>query len=482
MPQQRNTIGIPTLRLSQRVQDPQTRRALEELAQETTQWLQRIAEGVDTATGLRGEPAFHAAVNAKDNRITKLGVPKDDTDAQMKGLALGRAGFGSTYWDAKNMPIRNLPKDVAASQADATLTQEQIRAIIAEELRTLSDTLIAEPYVTVAASGLLTAERALAIEAAVLTLTDAGANSTITVGIAANGVTNTKLRDSGALSVVGRSTNSTGDPADISAVAASDAVLRESGSVLGFGTVATAGIADNAVTDAKLRDSGALSVIGRSAGSSGDPADISAVAASDAVLRESGSVLGFGTVATAGIADNAVTDTKLRDSAATSVIGRSAGSSGDPADIAASADGQVLRRSGGSVAFGAVDIADTDAVTGILAIANGGTNSSTSLSNSRIMVSSAGTIVEAAALTNGQLLIGSTAAAPVAAALTQGSAITITNAAGSITVALSGSAQTYTETNVTTDRSYDADLTTLAEVADVLGTLIADLRGRGVVA
>lgn len=37
----------------------------------------------------------------------------------------------------------------------------------------------------------------------------------------------------------------------------------------------------------------------------------------------------------------------------------------------------------------------------------------------------------------------------------------------------------YTESNVTTDRSYDADLTSLNELADVLGTLIADLRAGG---
>lgn len=67
-----------------------------------------------------------------------------------------------------------------------------------------------------------------------------------------NGVSNAKLRDSGALSVIGRSANSLGDPADISAVAASGAVLRESGSTLGFGQIATAGITDNAVTLAKL--------------------------------------------------------------------------------------------------------------------------------------------------------------------------------------------------------------------------------------
>jgi len=170
-----------------------------------------------------------------------------------------------------------------------------------------------------------------------------------------NTVTDTKLRDSGALSVIGRAANSSGDPGDISAVAASAAVLRESGSVLGFGTVATAGIADNAVTNAKVRDSGPLSVIGRSANSTGDPADISATAATDAVLRESASTLGFGTIATGGLTNDAVTDAKLRNSVALSVIGRAANSTGDPADISTTAGtDRVLRESGSVLAFGQV--------------------------------------------------------------------------------------------------------------------------------
>lgn len=41
------------------------------------------------------------------------------------------------------------------------------------------------------------------------------------------------------------------------------------------------------------------------------------------------------------------------------------------------------------------------------------------------------------------------------------------------------SAGTYTPTNVTTDRSYDANATTLDEIADVLGTLIGDLQAKG---
>jgi hypothetical protein len=39
----------------------------------------------------------------------------------------------------------------------------------------------------------------------------------------------------------------------------------------------------------------------------------------------------------------------------------------------------------------------------------------------------------------------------------------------------------YTPSNVTTDRSYDADSTTVNELADVLGTLIADLQATGII-
>jgi hypothetical protein len=224
-----------------------------------------------------------------------------------------------------------------------------------------------------------------------------GFGTIATAGLADNSVTNAKLRDSAALSVIGRSANSIGDPADIAATAASDAVLRESGSVLGFGTVATGGIANNAVTfdkiqsvtfqnllgrsgpgsgntqevplsggleftgsagglrrsaltgdvtasagsnattiannavnDAKLRDSGALSVIGRSANSTGDPADISASAASGAVLRESGSTIGFGQLATAAYTDASVTRAKMENMKANSIMVRMSGSAGVP--------------------------------------------------------------------------------------------------------------------------------------------------------
>lgn len=64
--------------------------------------------------------------------------------------------------------------------------------------------------------------------------------------------------------------------------------------------------------------------------------------------------------AAATLANNAVSDAKLRDSAALSVIGRAANSSGDPGDIAAGIDGQVLRRSGTSLGFSLLVNANID--------------------------------------------------------------------------------------------------------------------------
>jgi hypothetical protein len=91
----------------------------------------------------------------------------------------------------------------------------------------------------------------------------------------------------------------------------------------------------------------------------------------------------------------------------------------------------------------------TSQVSGVLPIANGGTNSSTALNNNRLMVSSGGSIVEASALTNGQILIGSTGAAPVAATLTAGSGVSITNTAGGISIAATGSGGTVTSVGMT---------------------------------
>ncbi len=68
----------------------------------------------------------------------------------------------------------------------------------------------------------------------------------------ANTITNAMLRQSSGLSVLGRSANSTGDVADITGV--DGQVLRVSGTALGFGTIVAAGIASDAVITAKILD------------------------------------------------------------------------------------------------------------------------------------------------------------------------------------------------------------------------------------
>lgn len=64
------------------------------------------------------------------------------------------------------------------------------------------------------------------------------------------------------------------------------------------------------------------------------------------------------TVSTDSIQDNAVTNTKLRNSSALSVIGRAANSSGDPGDISAGSDNQFLARRVGTLVFAGLVDAD----------------------------------------------------------------------------------------------------------------------------
>lgn len=167
-------------------------------------------------------------------------------------------------------------------------------------------------------------------------------------------VTFAKIQNSAAAgrSVIGRSANSAGAFAEI-ATTTDGHVLRLSGTTLGFGTLAAGAFAANTVSRAALVNGSALTVIGRSANSAGAVADIAAVAASGAVLRESGSTIGFGTIATAGIANNAVTVAKIQQIVGLSVLGRSANTTGDMAAITGT-DGQVFRVSGTTLGFGTI--------------------------------------------------------------------------------------------------------------------------------
>jgi hypothetical protein len=313
---------------------------------------------------------------------------------------------------------------------------------------------------------------------------DATVNATGVIDISNNAVTNDEFRQGIARSVVGVTGNATANVADIQGT--TDQVLRVdgTGTSLAFGQVATGGIADDAVTNAKIRNSTGLSVIGRSTNSAGDPADIIAATANHVLrLDGAGTTLGFGTVAPAGITaggNNTFLTTNnvgvvgwlgfnrngtLVGDGITTALGINVANSNiwtadqllpntaaqgtnlataintsptliDDNNIAATiardnespAAGDVTGSlSAGysvtNVQNGAVSL--TTDVTGILPVANGGTG------------------VNASTITNGQILIGHDLNNNFSVAnITAGSGISVTNGAGTITIAATGGAST----------------------------------------
>lgn len=115
-----------------------------------------------------------------------------------------------------------------------------------------------------------------------------------------------------------------------------DQTITLTGDVTGSGTGSfSASISANAVGNADFRQSAGLSVVGRSANTTGDVADIAGT--DGQVLRVSGTTLGFGTVATAGLADGGVTMAKIsQSSAATGQVIAWNGTAWAPQSISAS--------------------------------------------------------------------------------------------------------------------------------------------------
>ncbi len=145
--------------------------------------------------------------------------------------------------------------------------------------------------------------------------------------------------------------------ATVSGTNTGDQTITLTGDVTGSGTGSFAAtIGANKVTDAMVRQSAGLSVIGRSASTTGNVADITA-ASDGQVMRRSGTSIGFGAVDLASA--NSITGdlpfANLAQGSALSVLGVTGNATADVASIAAGSDGQVLRRSGTSLAFGTVN-------------------------------------------------------------------------------------------------------------------------------
>ncbi|WP_374462042.1 beta strand repeat-containing protein [Chryseobacterium taeanense] len=108
------------------------------------------------------------------------------------------------------------------------------------------------------ASGNILVGSASNVATAVSPTGDVTISNTGVTSIGAGKVTNSHMASAAALTVKGNATNAASSPTDISA-GTDGYVLRRSGTALGFGTVATAGIADGAVTAAKLNQMSATS-------------------------------------------------------------------------------------------------------------------------------------------------------------------------------------------------------------------------------
>lgn len=302
------------------------------------------------------------------------------------------------------------------------------------------------------------------------------------------------IADLSALSVFGRSVNSSGVGASITGT--DGQVLRVSGTTLGFGTIASAGLADDSVTFAKFQNIATDRLLGRDTAGTGDveeislnatleftgsssiqraalTGDVTAVAGSNTtaiaagviidadvnanaaialskletiaalsvvtnatngsavptalaagssghVLRRSGSALEWNTLTNANISSGAAIDlSKLATQAALTVVANATNGTAVPTAVAAGSDHQVFRRSGTALAFGAVNLASSAAVTGLLPFANIADGSALSVlgrsaNSSGVMASIAGTDGQVLRVSGTTLGFGTIATAGIA--------------------------------------------------------------------
>lgn len=220
----------------------------------------------------------------------------------------------------------------------------------------------------------------------------AGSNAT---AIANSAVTLAKMADIATDSLIGRDTAGSGAPEVIGLQASleftgSGTIQRAAltGDVTAAAGSNTLSIATGSISLSKLVDIATDSLLGRDTAGTGAPevisvgggleftgvqvlqrsaltGDITAAAGSNTTAIAAGVIVNADINASAAIALS-----KLAAQAALSVVMNATNASAVPTAVAAGTDHQVLRRSGTALAFGAVNLAQSAAVTGLLPFAN----------------------------------------------------------------------------------------------------------------
>lgn len=214
------------------------------LTRGTTDWdtLQPGAKGsVLLSTGGNTVPSF--------GLVNLLGI-----ESQVGNIVVANASSGRSGLQALSIGTNTVLGRVAGNIVSAALVNAQVDASAAIALSKLAaqnaNTIVANATAssavpTAVAVGTNVVVGRVAGNIVAATLVDAQVSASAAIAIS-------KLANGAALTVVGNATNGSAAHTDIAATATSGAVLRESGSTIGFGTVAAAGLANTIISPAKL--------------------------------------------------------------------------------------------------------------------------------------------------------------------------------------------------------------------------------------